>query len=45
MASSVKIRDRVWDYVELGFLENDSARLLADELECHRFWVERGLRG
>jgi aminobenzoyl-glutamate utilization protein B len=39
----VGLSDKVWDYAELGLVEEKSMRLLADELEKHGFRVERGV--
>jgi aminobenzoyl-glutamate utilization protein B len=39
----VELSDRVWEYAELGLVEENSSRLLSDELERHRFRVERGV--
>jgi aminobenzoyl-glutamate utilization protein B len=41
----VGLSDKVWDYAELGLVEEKSMRLLADELEKHGFRVERGVAG
>ena len=41
----IQISDRIWGYAELGFEENDSAKLLSGELERHGFRVERGVAG
>jgi len=41
----VGLSDKVWDYAELGLVEEKSRRLLADELEKHGFRVERGVAG
>ncbi len=41
----VELSDRVWEYAELGLVEEKSSKLLADELEKHGFRVERGVAG
>jgi aminobenzoyl-glutamate utilization protein B len=41
----VEMSDTVWSYAELGLMENESSRLLADELEKHGFRVKRGVAG
>ncbi|OGD58117.1 amidohydrolase [Candidatus Bathyarchaeota archaeon RBG_13_52_12] len=41
----VKLSDRVWEYAELGLVEERSSKLLADELERNGFEVERGVAG
>ena len=41
----VELSDRVWEYAELGLVEERSSKLLADELERHGFEVERGVAG
>ena len=40
-----EIADRIWDLAELGYLETESAALLAGQLEDHGFSVERGVAG
>jgi aminobenzoyl-glutamate utilization protein B len=40
-----KISDEVWRYAELGLVEYESSKLLADELEHNGFIVERGVAG
>jgi len=35
----------IWDLAELGYMETQSAELLAGELEAHGFKVERGVAG
>lgn len=40
-----EIADRIWDLAELGYLETESAALLAGQLEHHGFSVERGVAG
>jgi aminobenzoyl-glutamate utilization protein B len=37
------ISDQIWDYAEIGLLENKSSSLLADTLEEAEFIVERGV--
>ena len=39
------LSDQIWEYAELGLVEERSSRLLADELERHGFRVERGVAG
>ena len=39
------LSDRIWELAELGLVEYESSRLLADELERHGFKVERGVAG
>jgi aminobenzoyl-glutamate utilization protein B len=41
----VELSDRVWEYAELGLVEERSSKLLADELERHSFEAERGVAG
>ncbi|UCH58225.1 MAG: amidohydrolase [Candidatus Bathyarchaeota archaeon] len=41
----IEISDAVWEYAELGLVEERSSKLLADELESHGFKVERGVGG
>jgi len=40
-----KISDAIWEYAELGLLEFNSSKLLADTLEAAGFTVEHGLAG
>ncbi len=40
-----EIADRIWERPELGYMETESAALLAGELEDHGFTVERGVAG
>jgi len=40
-----KISDSIWKFAELGLLEFNSSKLLADTLEAAGFRVERGLAG
>jgi aminobenzoyl-glutamate utilization protein B len=44
-AKIIEVSDKIWDYAELGFIENESAKLLSGELERHGFKVERGVAG
>jgi aminobenzoyl-glutamate utilization protein B len=39
----ISLSDRIWDYAELGLVEERSARLLTSELEKHGFKLERGV--
>jgi aminobenzoyl-glutamate utilization protein B len=39
----VELSERVWEYAELGLVEERSSKLLADELERHGFEAERGV--
>ena len=41
----IELSDRVWEYAELGLVEERSSKLLADELERHGFEAERGVAG
>ena len=41
----IELSDRVWEYAELGLVEERSSKLLADELEWHDFKVKRGVAG
>jgi aminobenzoyl-glutamate utilization protein B len=41
----VGLSDRVWEYAELGLMEEKSAKLLSGELEKAGFRVERGVAG
>jgi len=41
----IEISNKVWKFAELGLIEFQSSALLADELEKHRFRVERGIAG
>ena len=36
---------QIWDYAELGYLENKSSNLLANELEKNGFSIQKGLAG
>ncbi len=36
---------RIWDLAEVGYQEEQSAALLAEELEAHGFTVQRGVAG
>ena len=36
---------QIWDYAELGYLENKSSNLLANELEKNGFTIQKGLAG
>jgi aminobenzoyl-glutamate utilization protein B len=40
-----EIAMEIWDLAELGYMETQSAELLAQELEAHGFSVERGVAG
>ena len=39
----IALSDRIWRFAELGFLEVQSSKLLADELDAHGFSLERGV--
>jgi aminobenzoyl-glutamate utilization protein B len=39
----IEVSDEVWEYAELGLLEHETSKLLADEIERHGFEVERGV--
>lgn len=39
------LSDRIWELAELGLVEYESSKLLADEFERHGFKVERGVAG
>jgi aminobenzoyl-glutamate utilization protein B len=41
----IEISNRIWELAELGLVEFESSKLLADELELHGFGVERGVAG
>jgi aminobenzoyl-glutamate utilization protein B len=41
----IEISDAIWEYAELGFVEFESSKLLADELDGHGFEIERGVAG
>ena len=41
----IELSDEIWEYAELGLVEERSSKLLADELERHGFTVERGVAG
>jgi aminobenzoyl-glutamate utilization protein B len=41
----IGLSDSVWDYAELGLMEEKSAKLLSGELERAGFKVERGVAG
>jgi aminobenzoyl-glutamate utilization protein B len=41
----IELSDAVWGFAELGLMEHESSKLLADELERHGFDVERGVAG
>jgi aminobenzoyl-glutamate utilization protein B len=41
----IAISDAIWELAELGLVEYKSSKLLADELESHRFGVDRGVAG
>ena len=36
---------QIWEYAELGYLENKSSNLLANELEKNGFTIQKGLAG
>ena len=40
-----EIADRIWELAELGYMETESAAMLAGELEDHGLTVERGVAG
>ena len=40
-----KISDRIWELAELGLIEFESSKLLADELDKNGFKVDRGIAG
>ena len=40
-----KIAIQIWEYAELGYLENKSSNLLANELEKNGFTIRKGLAG
>ena len=39
----IALSERIWRFAELGFLEVQSSKLLADELEAHGFTLKRGV--
>ncbi|MBD3172247.1 amidohydrolase [Candidatus Bathyarchaeota archaeon] len=41
----IEISDEIWEYAELGLLEDNSAKLLSEELRRHGFALESGLGG
>jgi aminobenzoyl-glutamate utilization protein B len=41
----IKVSDRIWELAELGLIEFESSKLLADELEKNGFTTERGVAG
>ena len=41
----ISLSDRVWEYAELGLVEEKSSKLLADELEMHGFKINGGVAG
>ncbi len=41
----IVISDTIWDYAELGLVEDKSSKLLANELESAGYRVERGVAG
>ena len=41
----IELSDTVWEYAELGLVEERSSKLLSDELEGHGFSVEMGVAG
>jgi len=40
-----KIALEIWDLAELGYLENESSKLLSDELEANGFTIKKGVAG
>ncbi len=41
----IDLSDKIWDYAELGLVEEKSSKLLADEMQKHGFKVDRGVAG
>lgn len=41
----IEISDKIWGFAEIGLIEHESSKLLADELERHGFSVEMGVAG
>ncbi len=41
----IKISDRIWELAELGLIEHESSKILADELRENGFTVELGVAG
>jgi aminobenzoyl-glutamate utilization protein B len=41
----IELSDAIWEYAELGLVEDKSSRLIAKELERHGFRVELGVAG
>jgi aminobenzoyl-glutamate utilization protein B len=41
----IELSDEIWDYAELGLVEERSSRLIAEELERQDFRVELGVAG
>jgi aminobenzoyl-glutamate utilization protein B len=41
----IELSDEIWEYAELGLVEDRSSRLIAEELEIHGFQVELGVAG
>ena len=41
----IELSDEIWEYAELGLVEERSSRLIAEELERHGFRVELGVAG
>jgi aminobenzoyl-glutamate utilization protein B len=41
----ISLSDNIWEYAELGLVENKSSRLLAEELEKNDFNVKQGVAG
>lgn len=39
----IEISNKIWEYAELGFIENKSSKLLASELESNGFNVDLGV--
>jgi len=42
---TIEISDKIWELAELGLVEFESSKILADELERHGFGVERSVAG
>jgi aminobenzoyl-glutamate utilization protein B len=40
-----KIALEIWDLAELGYLENESSKLLSDKLEANGFTIKKGVAG
>ena len=41
----IDLSDKIWDYAELGLVEEKSSKLLADEMQKHGFKVDRSIAG